>query len=259
MEHDQMSAPKTTWLIAVLMLFIGCGVVSAQTAGATTTAQNKATQSPAKLIDAANQYEASSKELLSLEEDTIRKAEAKLDELRALVTEGLVARAELDDAEEKLIALREQLQTTKKQITDSDNLIAEVKAEQESAKAGAAKQVRLVSKQYGAFSTTATILRYNGSTAWSLTGLDEIQAFFSGRFGRSLPTSAVGQSATHNRFGYDHHNAVDVALHPDSFEGRALINYLQGLGIPFLAFRGAIPGVATGPHIHIGSPSHRLS
>ncbi|HEY2974509.1 MAG TPA: hypothetical protein VGJ48_18470 [Pyrinomonadaceae bacterium] len=29
-----MSTPKTTWLIAVFMLFIGCGVVSAQTAGA---------------------------------------------------------------------------------------------------------------------------------------------------------------------------------------------------------------------------------
>jgi len=54
------------------MLFIGCGVVSAQTAGATTTAQNKGTQSPAKLIDAANQYKASSKELLSLQEDTIK-------------------------------------------------------------------------------------------------------------------------------------------------------------------------------------------
>jgi hypothetical protein len=27
--------------------------------------------------------------------------------------------------------------------------------------------------------------------------------------------------------------------------------------IPFLVFRHAIPGVATGPHIHIGFPSHR--
>jgi hypothetical protein len=65
--------------------------------------------------------------------------------------------------------------------------------------------------------------------------------------------------ASSRESGDDHHNAVDVALHPDSSEGRALINYLQGRGIPFLAFRGAIPGIATGPHIHIGSPSHRLS
>ena len=37
----------------------------------------------------------------------------------------------------------------------------------------------------------------------------------------------------------------------------ALISYLQSHGIPFSAFRTAIPGVATGPHIHIGMPSHR--
>jgi hypothetical protein len=34
-------------------------------------------------------------------------------------------------------------------------------------------------------------------------------------------------------------------------EGRALIKFLRSEGIPFLAFRGPIPGVATGPHIHI--------
>jgi hypothetical protein len=94
---------------------------------------------------------------------------------------------------------------------------------------------------------------------WSLGGLGDVQSFFFSSFGRSLPTSAVGQSGTHNRFNYDHRNAVDVALHPDSAEGRALIGYLQSRGIPFLAFRGAIAGVATGAHIHIGSPSHRLS
>lgn len=222
-------------------------------------AQKEATQSPTNLIDAANQYKASSKELLLIQEDAITKAEAKLDELRMLVSEGLVAKAELEDAEQNLAALRAQLQATQKQIADSDNMMAEIQAEQELAKTQIARPVKLVSKQYGTLSTTAAMLRYNGSAAWSVGGLDEIRAFFSTKFGRSLPTSAVGQSGTHNRLGYDHHNAVDVALHPDSSEGKALINYLQGQGIPFLAFRGPVPGVATGPHIHIGSPSHRLS
>lgn len=250
---------KQTWFVAVLAFFIGSGAVSAQTTSATMAAQKDATQSTTNLIDATNQYKASSKELLTIQEDTITKAEAKLEELRTLVSEGFVAKAEFEDAEQKLAALRAQLQVTQKQIADSDNMIAEIQAEQELAKTAAARPVKLVSKQYGAFSTTATMLRYNGPTAWRLRGLDEIQAFFSTQFGRSLPTSAVGQSATHNRLGYDHRNAVDIALHPDSSEGRALINYLQSQGIPFLAFRGAIPGVATGPHIHIGSPSHRLS
>jgi hypothetical protein len=108
------------------------------------------------------------------------------------------------------------------------------------------------------FNQTATILRSTAGS-WSITNLSSIQQFFSNAFGRSLPTSAVGQSTTHNQLGWDHRNAVDVGLHPDSTEGRALIAYLQNAGRPFLAFRAAIPGLATGPHIHIGSPSHRIT
>jgi hypothetical protein len=47
-------------------------------------------------------------------------------------------------------------------------------------------------------------------------------------------------------------------LHPDSPEGKALIAFLRGNGIPFLAFRSAVAGTATGAHIHIGYPSHRI-
>jgi hypothetical protein len=250
-----MRTAKQTLLMLALALFIACGLVNAQTAS--TPIKEISSSSPGA-IEAANQYKASSKELLAIQENEVRKAAAKLEELRILVSDGLVAKAELDTDAQKLADLRAQLQATQKQIADADNMIAEVK-EQELAKKQAATSVKLVSKQYGTLTTRATMLRYNGSSAWSLGGLDDVQAFFSAKFGHSLPTSAVGQSATHNRLGYDHRNAVDVALHPDSPEGTALISYLQSQGIPFLAFRGAIPGVATGPHIHIGSPSHRLS
>jgi hypothetical protein len=50
---------------------------------------------------------------------------------------------------------------------------------------------------------------------------------------------------------------MDISLRPDEPEGQALIDFLKRNGIPFSAFRTAIPGVATGPHIHIGMPSHR--
>ena len=36
------------------------------------------------------------------------------------------------------------------------------------------------------------------------------------------------------------------------------MKYLRQARIPFLAFRGKVPGVSTGPHIHIGLPSPRL-
>jgi len=86
-----------------------------------------------------------------------------------------------------------------------------------------------------------------------------IKQFFIRRFGRALPIGAFGQSALHDRWGYDHRNAMDVGVNPDSNEGQALIGYLRANGIPFTAFHFAVPGVATGPHIHVGLPSHRMA
>ena len=92
---------------------------------------------------------------------------------------------------------------------------------------------------------------------WSLADSKKVENFFFTKFGRPLPTSAFGQSDIHDRWGLDHRQGMDVGLHPDSVEGMALVAFLRAERIPFLVFRQAIPGVATGPHIHIGRPSHR--
>ena len=92
---------------------------------------------------------------------------------------------------------------------------------------------------------------------WSLADARKVENFFFTKFGRPLPTSAFGQSEIHDRWGLDHRQGMDVGLHPDSEEGISLVNFLRTEKIPFLVFRHAIPGVATGPHIHIGRPSHR--
>ena len=92
---------------------------------------------------------------------------------------------------------------------------------------------------------------------WSLADAKKVENFFFTKFGHQLPTSAFGQSEIHDRWGLDHRQGMDVGLHPDSEEGIALVNFLRTEKIPFLVFRHAIPGVATGPHIHIGRPSHR--
>jgi len=96
------------------------------------------------------------------------------------------------------------------------------------------------------------------SLRWSLADSTKVENFFLTKFGRPLPTSAFGQSAIHDRWGLDHRQGMDVGLHPDSVEGIALLDFLRAEKIPFLVFRHAIPGVATGPHIHIGRPSHRF-
>jgi hypothetical protein len=92
---------------------------------------------------------------------------------------------------------------------------------------------------------------------WSLAEATKVEKFFASKFKRPLPLTAFGQSDLHTRWGLDHRNGMDVGLHPDSVEGRALIEFLRAESIPYLVFRGPVPGVATGPHIHIGNRSSR--
>jgi len=179
----------------------------------------------------------------------VEKLTANTETLRQLYSEGLIARVELEKAEQDLDAAKAHV--------EEEARLAKLKATELKKAEEAAKIKSFVKPTLMPLSTTATVLR-STSGSWSMASLSAVQQFFSNTFGKPLPTSTIGQSATHNRMGWDHRNAVDVGLHPDSAEGRALMAYLQSNGIPFLAFRGAIPGVATGPHIHIGSPSHRL-
>ena len=259
---------RHTSLCAVLLLFTVVSV-NAQTgkvvqpelldgpatvaSGANATKASKAVASD--LIVAANQTKTSQAVVIKSLEAEIVIESAKLEELRKLVTDGLVARVELENAEHLLAGLRTNLETSRKNIADSEQLIADLRKAEELAKA---KPLLPVSKNGSTNSyLKPVILRYGGQGSWSLGSLASIQTFFAGKFGQTLPVSALGQSATHNRLGYNHRNAVDVALHPDSVQGQALIGYLQSQGIPFLAFRAAVAGVATGPHIHIGLPSSR--
>jgi hypothetical protein len=111
----------------------------------------------------------------------------------------------------------------------------------------------------GGYAESKTLIRFNGGAKWSLADSAKIEKFFFGRFARALPVSAMGQTSAHDRMRFDHHDAMDVAVHPDSDEGRALMAFLRQSGIPFMAFRGKMAGSATGAHVHIGKPSFRLA
>lgn len=110
----------------------------------------------------------------------------------------------------------------------------------------------------GEFAIRGAFISFDGPADWSIDDFEKIERFYLGRFGRLPPVSAMGQSETHERLGLDHRDAVDIAVRPESPEGRALMAYLRRAGIPFIAFRGRFRGVSTGAHIHIGRPSPRL-
>jgi hypothetical protein len=81
---------------------------------------------------------------------------------------------------------------------------------------------------------------------------------FEKQFSEPFPVSAKGMTAVHRALGFDHTGRVDVALNPDSPEGIWLREYLDAKAIPYYAFRTAMRGKATAPHIHIGPGSTRL-
>ena len=101
--------------------------------------------------------------------------------------------------------------------------------------------------------------KYDGFESFSEADLDLLAAQFKTVYGRELPVSTRGESPLHRSMGFDHRGRFDVALSPSSPEGVWVRRYLTGKHVPFLAFRGAVRGQATGAHIHIGKPSTRAS
>ncbi|MGB7921888.1 MAG: hypothetical protein WCF57_01455 [Pyrinomonadaceae bacterium] len=203
----------------------------------------------------AELYKSSLQDLLAVREESAKQAAERLAKLKELYTDGIISRREIELNEKALADAQASADDVRRKIEATDQLIAEASAEAE----GAGENVALTSIASDSKVRRVAYFRYNGTTAWSLSAAPKIESFFVNKFGRRLPVSASGQSDLHNRWGYDHREALDVGLHPDSAEGQALMAYLQSAGIPFIAFRRAVAGSATGPHIHIGRPSHKTS
>ena len=159
----------------------------------------------------------------------------------------MISKREMDESRAAVEAARQRVERVRTEMEAADVLVAntlqELKLADELAKAPPVPR--------GGTVRTGAYIRFHGGGQWALANWATVSADFASTFRRSLPVSAYGQTPLHERLGYDHSNAIDVAVHPDSLEGRALMNYLRQAGISFLAFRSAIPGAATGPHIRI--------
>lgn len=235
--------------IVIIVGLLGTASAEKVSGNKTSSTATQLTQAKNDVLRAADQYKASVKALIPHYEESLKAATDAVEKRKELFEKGLVSKRDIEQAEQALKDAQVQLDQARHQLVETDQLIAEATAE--SAKpAGPSSTGRYASK--------SAVMRYSGASGWAIAEASNVQGFFSSKFGRQLPISAFGQSETHNRLGFDHRNSVDVALHPDSAEGKALIEYLRTNGIPFLAFPSAIPGVATGAHIHIGYPSHRI-
>ncbi len=262
---------KTIWIRLAVVLFVSVLMVS--TASAQKTKRKKAalqppppptvtaeelkelndaaTQSRENLITASNTYRQSLERLLALQQQDEKRAAELVEKRKQLLELGIIAKREVTESEQLLADAQAKSAETGKQLESVDHLVAEVNAAEELSK--------LPPEPQGTFRSTGMLVRFVGLSRWNLSDFGKVDAFYRLKFSKPLPVSSFGQSETHNRLGFNHSNALDVAVHPDSVEGQALIGFLQNQGISFIAIRGAIPGSSTGAHIHIGPESRRIS
>jgi len=230
--------------------------VSAQTKKPKQTKPAKPQSELAKLreefVNATNEYKVSLAKLQAIYERNVKSAEERLAQSQKLLAEGLISKNQLAESESALAAANDKVNEAKSQMANADSQIADTLLE-----AQAESQLAKTRLRKGGLLRTTAYVRYAGTGGWALSEAWKVQRFFMDTFKRQLPIGVFGQGAIHERWRLDHRNSMDVSLHPDGPEGQALLNYLRANGIPFLAFRSAIPGTATGPHIHVGRPSHR--
>jgi hypothetical protein len=166
------------------------------------------------------------------------------DEATAIVKEA---------SREEQVAARQRLARMGEDVSEAN--IATAIQQNRKEKAGATgRQGASIS---GAAQTSQAPAKTGGK--WEITDAGKIQRWYEVMFGRPLPVSAKGQTRTHDELGFDHTNGMDIAVRPESEEGQTIIRFLDSQNIPFIAFSGAVPGKATGPHIHVGPPSPKLS
>jgi hypothetical protein len=213
-------------------------------------------------------------------------ADAELTRERSRLTETLLktlSKRELIEAElpamlgaaERLRDLaREQLATTRSRVDAGAWPVKRLEADKEA--------LDSAEKQYELAQTRARLVREMAAMASAESHLDELEeedlAFayegggdpfgdddiaavneaFVEAFGVPLPVSADGYTALHESLGFDHTGRLDVAVNPDDPEGLFLIELLETWDIPYIAFRSAVPGQSTGPHIHVGLRSERI-
>ena len=206
-----------------------------------------------EFVKATNEYKASLAKLVPFQEEKVKRAEARLEQSQKLFAEGLIPRAQLEESQRVLTEAKNEVAQTQRDMASADAQAAGIYAET-AAEKEIAKNLRLARQS---LVRTSSFTRFTGAPGWGISEAWKVQRFFSDTFKKQLPIAVFGQGAIHDRWRLDHRNAMDISLHPDSIEGQALLSFLQKNGVPYLAFRSAIPGTATGPHIHIGRPSHR--
>lgn len=186
-------------------------------------------------------------------ERRIARQQKYVDDRRTFLEIGVIARTEVESAEAELQTRQQVLDLVKTRLRLLDDLKRMAESERATERltnAGLPNMREAIAR--------GAVTRFNGTAPFAASKLAGLSAQYQRKFGQPLPVSAVGETSVHRALGLDHSDRVDIALNPDSTEGLWFRQLLERLKLPYLAFRSAVLGAATAPHIHVGLGSTRL-
>ncbi len=189
-----------------------------------------------------------SREMTDAAQRRFDRQQARIAQTQKLVDAGVMARGELSALQEELETRSLTIDLANARVRLLDEIAEMARREQEAASAAESMP------QPG----QPVMEHYEGDRLFSSSDLKAVSIAFEKKFKKPLPISANGETSVHRALGFDHRGRVDVAISPDQSEGVWLRAYLESNDIPYFAFRSAVPGKATGAHIHIGPGSTRL-
>jgi hypothetical protein len=238
----------------IVVIALGMPLLSVSTAAAQRKApagRKSVAEVAVDVVRTTKEYRATLERALPILEANAREATETLYERRDLYALGILSADYVTGAERALAAAETSLTETRVAIDEADRIIVEASLQEELVRRGPLTR--------GGYEDSATLVRFNGTARWSLKDVPHLNELFLANFGRRLPISSFGQTKVHDRLGLDHRTAIDVALHPDSAEGRWLMQHLRRAGVPFIGVRSEVPGASTGAHVHVGLPSLRFA
>jgi hypothetical protein len=182
-------------------------------------------------------------EMLTSAKRLVETQQGRVERMKKLIDQGVVARTNLTPLLQELDNRQHTLALAEQRDRLWNGLLEMARAEE-------ARQASVEAER--------ELEERAGDGVIAAARLAQLEREFNKAFGRPLPVSARGDTTFHRSLGFDHTGRMDVGVNPDSPEGTWLRGWLERVNVPYLAFRGAIRGVSSAPHIHIGPPSSRL-
>jgi hypothetical protein len=199
--------------------------------------------SSAKLADITDGQQA---QMLAAAQRRLERQAGIVNERQKLLVMGAIAKAEMS-------SVNAELETRQHVLDLARDRVRLIEAQRQMA-----QEEQNLERALESGTSRKAMLKFEGSGHFRQRDFPAIAAEFEQQFHYPLPVTARGETHLHQAFGLDHRGKIDVGLNPEEPEGIWLRRLLEDRQIPYIAFRMAVPGAATAPHVHIGTGSSRI-